>query len=113
MTVAEGRLTIHHQSGLHARPAALFVRTAAGFSSAIRLTNLSRDRERTVDAKSIINVMTLGVEQEHDLLIQADGDDAEAAVAALVGLVESDFVEPSQPQPVDAVPATSPKSTES
>jgi phosphotransferase system HPr (HPr) family protein len=93
MAVAESRVTVQHPTGLHARPAALFVRTAAGFSAAVRVTNLTRDESRRADAKSIINLMTLGVEQGHELLISADGDDADEAVVTLISLVKDDFGE--------------------
>lgn len=89
----EARLTITHPAGLHARPAALFVRTAATFKSAVRLTNLTRNPERDADAKSILSLMTLGVEHNHEVLIRADGEDEEATIAALRDLIEDDFHE--------------------
>ncbi len=89
----EARLTITHPAGLHARPAALFVRTAAAFDAAVRLTNLTRDAERDADAKSIISLMTLGVEHDHDVLVRADGPDEDAAIDALRSLVERNFDE--------------------
>jgi phosphotransferase system HPr (HPr) family protein len=49
-------LTIRHEVGLHARPAALFVKTAKQFDSDIRVTC----RDRKANAKSILNVLTLG-----------------------------------------------------
>ncbi|MDI3341014.1 MAG: HPr family phosphocarrier protein [Sphaerobacter sp.] len=91
--MTEARLTITHPLGLHARPAALFVRTAAGFQSTVRLRNLTRDPEREADAKSILSLMTLGVEHGHEILIRADGPDEEAAIAALRQLVETNFGE--------------------
>ena len=89
----EARLTITHPAGLHARPAALFVRTAASFKSAVRLTNLTRNPERDADAKSILSLMTLGIEHDRQVLIRAEGEDEEAAIAALRDLVESNFHE--------------------
>ncbi len=89
----EARLTITHPAGLHARPAALFVRTAASFKSAVRLTNLTRNPKRDADAKSILSLMTLGIEHDHEVLIRAEGEDEEAAIAALRDLVESNFHE--------------------
>lgn len=89
----EARLTITHPAGLHARPAALFVRTAASFKSAVRLTNLTRNPKRDADAKSILSLMTLGIEHNHEVLIRAEGEDEEAASAALRDLVESNFHE--------------------
>ena len=89
----EARLTITHPAGLHARPAALFVRTAASFDSAVRLTNLTRNPDREADAKSILGLMTLGVEHDHDILVRADGPDEDTAIDALRSLVERDFDE--------------------
>lgn len=91
--MTEARLTIDRPSGLHARPAALFVRTAARFQASIRARNLSRDPEREADVKSILSLMTLGVEQGHEMLVRADGPDEEAAIAALRDLVENNFEE--------------------
>jgi phosphotransferase system HPr (HPr) family protein len=86
-------LSIDHPAGLHLRPAALFVRTANRFSSQITLTNLSRDGSPEIDAKSMLGLMQAAVSQGHQVRVQADGADAAEAVAALAGLVESNFVE--------------------
>ncbi len=91
--MVEARLTIHHPAGLHARPAALFVRTAASFDSTVRLTNLTRDPDRDADAKSILSLMTLGVEHEHEILVRAEGPDAQQAIDAIRELVEHNFDE--------------------
>jgi len=91
--MTEARVTITYSAGLHARPAALFVRKAASFQSSIRLRNLSRDAAREVDAKSILSVMTLGVEQGHEISITAEGSDETAAIDALRALIEGSFGE--------------------
>jgi phosphotransferase system HPr (HPr) family protein len=82
------RLTIRNPSGLHARPAALFVRSAGSFSSSIRVTNKTRGTG-PADAKSILAVLGLGVSHGHEIELDADGDDANAALTALRGLVET------------------------
>ena len=82
------RLTIMNPSGLHARPAALFVRTAGSFGAQIRLSNTSRGTGPS-DAKSILAVLALGVSSGHEIELTADGDDADAAINALRELVES------------------------
>jgi phosphotransferase system HPr (HPr) family protein len=92
MSQAEASLIVQHPVGLHARPAALFVQTAARFKAAVRVANRTRGT-KLVDAKSILGVLTLGVSQGHEIQITADGDDAEAAVAAMAELVESNFGE--------------------
>lgn len=85
-------LRIEHGVGLHARPAALFVETASGFTSLITIENLSSG-SAPVNAKSILSVLTSGVEHGHRIRISADGEDAEAALQALSALVESNFGE--------------------
>lgn len=86
-------LTVHNRSGLHARPAATFVRAAAGFRSSITIRNASRNGT-VVDAKSILGVLGLGVSPGHRILVTVDGDDEDAAIAALTELVESGIGEP-------------------
>ena len=88
------RLTVTNPSGLHARPAALFVRTAGSFGSQIRLTNTSRGAGPS-DAKSILAVLGLGVSSGHEIELVAEGDDAQAALDALRELVESGIGEPA------------------
>ncbi len=80
-------LVIRNPSGLHARPAALFVKTAAAFASDLTITNLSRDPARSVNPKSLLALLTLGVSSGHEVRISADGTDADAAIAALEQLV--------------------------
>jgi phosphocarrier protein HPr len=86
----EKHVVVTHMVGLHARPASLFVQTANKFSAAIKVQNLTA-KCGPVDAKSIILVLTLGVMQNHELLIQADGPDAENAIQALCQLVQDNF----------------------
>ncbi len=83
---------VSHPAGLHARPASLFVQTASKFNSDIEVKNLTDDSD-VANAKSILTVLTLGVMQDHEIEIAAEGDDAEEAVAALKALVESNFGE--------------------
>jgi len=88
----ETTIQVKHKVGLHARPAALFVQTAAKFSSLIKVRNLTTNGN-FVDAKSIIMVLTLGVMSGHEVVIQADGADAGTAIEALRLLVEGNFGE--------------------
>jgi len=80
-------LTVRHEAGLHARPAALFIQTAAQFESDIKVSYGGRE----VNAKSILSVLTLGANQGAVVTIQAEGGDADAALVALQALVESNF----------------------
>jgi phosphotransferase system HPr (HPr) family protein len=90
--VAETHIVIKHKVGLHARPAALFVRTANRYTADVRVQNLTGGGE-PVDAKSIISVLTLGAQQNHELLIEAQGPDAEAAIEGIKSLVATNFGE--------------------
>jgi phosphocarrier protein HPr len=83
-------LTITNKVGLHARPAALFVQTAARFKD----TRIDVVKDGTVrNAKSILNVLGLGVSQGTTIVVRAEGPEAEAALAALSDLVARDFNE--------------------
>lgn len=75
-------LEVRSPSGLHARPAADFVRAASGFSSAIRLENLTLGKP-PVDARSVIGVLTAGVEMGHRIRITAEGFDERRALEVL------------------------------
>ncbi|WP_375478957.1 phosphoenolpyruvate--protein phosphotransferase [uncultured Nostoc sp.] len=88
----EIRLIVSNRLGLHARPAAQFVATAARFQSQILVRNLTRNTE-LVRGDSINQVTTLGVRQGHELLITAIGSDADEALAALQGLFANNFGE--------------------
>ena len=82
-------LTLTNAAGLHARPASLFVQTAARFQASIEV----RCGNRTADAKRILQVLQLGATQGATLEAQATGDDAEEAISALEALVENHFGE--------------------
>jgi phosphotransferase system HPr (HPr) family protein len=90
--MAEATIPVKHKVGLHARPASLFVQTAAKFSSRIKVKNLTANGN-FVDAKSIIMVLTLGVMKDHQVVIQTEGADAQAALEALKALIENNFGE--------------------
>ena len=78
-----------NSAGLHARPCHAIVTTALDFDCEIRIGTGGQ----RVNAKSIIELMSLGAPLGSMLAIEADGDDAEAALAALVALVASGFGE--------------------
>jgi phosphotransferase system HPr (HPr) family protein len=80
-------LTVDHKVGLHARPAALFAKTAGRFDADVRASYGGRD----VNAKSILQVLTLGAEQGAVIDVRAEGEDADVALEALRELVESNF----------------------
>jgi phosphocarrier protein HPr len=82
-------VAISNKYGLHARPAAEFVKLANRFSSEVWV----RKDEVEVSGKSIMGVMMLAAEFGSTILIRAAGGDSEDAVEALVGLVSSGFGE--------------------
>ena len=81
--------TIVNSQGMHARPAAQVVRTASAFKSAIELEHDGQ----VVNGKSIMGVMTLAAECGATVRVRADGEDADAAVAALLDLIAKGFGE--------------------
>lgn len=85
----EVTLTVHNKVGLHARPAALFVQTAKRFNCDVKVTH----GEREGNAKSILGVLALGVDQRAVITIHAEGENADQALEALEALVENNFGE--------------------
>lgn len=90
-------LDLRNPSGLHARPAAVFVRAAAGFRSDIRVTNLSTGSSPAT-AKSLIAILGLGVLRDHRIRLTITGEDEDAAAAALGELVAAGLGEPVEPE---------------
>ena len=83
----ERKVTLGSKSGLHARPAAIFVQNAKGFQSQITLTK----NDKTANGKSILSVLTLGAEQGDQVVLKVSGEDAEVATDKLVSLLEGDL----------------------
>jgi phosphotransferase system HPr (HPr) family protein len=84
---------IRNPSGLHARPAVLFVRQATTFKSSVTLQNLATGKP-PVNAKSLIAVLTAGVLTGTTVRIAADGEDETQAVAHLKAAIEGGLGEP-------------------
>ncbi len=89
MAVVEREARIVNPLGMHARPAAEFVKVANRFKSKV---DVKRDA-LNVNGKSIMGVMMLAAEQGSSLLIRVEGADAEEAMAALCALVAAGFHE--------------------
>ena len=104
MTGASHRATVRivNRLGLHARPAAHFVRLATRFAADIYV---SRDSVE-VNGKSIMGVMMLAAEQGAQIEIRAEGEDAPRAVVELVALVERGFDEDDEGRPVRGAEGT-------
>ncbi len=81
--------TVTNQVGLHARPATFFIQKANEYKSSVWV---EKD-ERRVNAKSLLGVLSLGIVKGTVINLIADGPDEEAAVDALVELINSDFSE--------------------
>ena len=82
-------VVVPNKQGMHARPAEMFVRRAQQFQSKIEIVH---DGYR-VEAKSIMNLLTLGAAQGTELVIEAEGSDAQEAVDALAEVFEKGFLE--------------------
>lgn len=85
-------LTIQHSSGLHARPAAQFVKMAASFPCSLTVRNITSNK-LAANAKSVLSVLTQGVNKGHEVELVAEGERAEEALAAIKELIESNFGE--------------------
>jgi phosphotransferase system HPr (HPr) family protein len=83
-------IVVHNKVGLHARPAALFVQAAMAHQSNITVMN----GEKSGNAKSILGILSLGVQQDDKITINADGLDETEALTALTKLIEDNFGEP-------------------
>jgi phosphocarrier protein HPr len=81
--MAEEKTTVGPEEGLHARPAAEFVKKAKQFGAEITVIK----GEKQANAKSPMKIMTLGAKRGDHIVIRAEGDDAEEAVEALVDLI--------------------------
>ena len=87
--MTEATMTIENKTGIHARPASIFVQTATKFKSKIQL----QAKGKTIDAKSILMIMSMGLVKGTEVTIIADGPDEAEAVKALKDLIESKFGE--------------------
>ncbi|TVR40492.1 MAG: HPr family phosphocarrier protein [Planctomycetota bacterium] len=85
----ERSVTISNKMGLHARPSTAIAGAAGNFSSQVWLEK----EGLSVDAKSVLELLMLAAECGSTVTISAEGDDAEAAVDAIVSLIESRFGE--------------------
>ncbi|MBC8333460.1 MAG: phosphoenolpyruvate--protein phosphotransferase [Anaerolineae bacterium] len=119
-------IVIQNPTGLHARPAKVFVNIAKGFQADIRLFH----GEKKANAKSLISLLTLGVESGSTIRIEVNGEDEDAALAALAQAVESglgeeeliervaagaelapEAIAPEKPEPPQTEPAALPANT--
>lgn len=90
----ECKVAIAAQVGLHARPAARFVKAAGGCGCDVRI---GRPEEQDVDAKSILAVLSLGVGCGEEVVVSTEGSAATAALDMLVGILRRGDDEPATP----------------
>ena len=94
--MVEREAVVVPEAGLHARPAALFVQAATAAGLPVRI---SKQGGKAVDARSIIGVLSLGAKNGDKVVLEADGDGADAALDGLVELLVQDLDDPA---PADA-----------
>ena len=82
-------VVIKNPQGLHARPAAMFVQIASKYNANVAL----QKGEERVNGKSIMGILTLGIEQNSKVVLEADGDDADEVVAELTQLLTKESIE--------------------
>lgn len=86
--MAEVRVTVGSRIGLHARPAAILAKAAAGAGVPVRIGRTSTE---VVDAASVLAVLGLGVKAGEEIVLLADGAGAQAAIDELAALVAKDL----------------------
>lgn len=89
MATIETLVTLLTEDGLHARPAGLLVKVAGQYQSKVELSA----NGMTKNAKSIMSLMSMGLKGGEEILLKADGDDANQAVDAIKKLFENRFQE--------------------
>lgn len=82
-------VVIKNPQGLHARPAAMFVQIASKYNANVAL----QKGEERVNGKSIMGILTLGIEQNSKVVLEADGCDADEVVAELTQLLTKESME--------------------
>ena len=86
--MAEKTVTVASSVGLHARPASLFAQAAAKVGVPVTLTSAAG---KSVNAASILGVLSLGIGHGEEVTLAAEGDGADAAVEELAALLEKDL----------------------
>ncbi len=86
MSRIEEKIKIKNSLGLHARPAAQFVKKALEFNSKI----LIKKDNQILDAKSIMNILSLGLERNSEVSLIVEGLDAQQAIKELKKILESE-----------------------
>lgn len=85
----EQKIIVQNEAGIHARPAALLVKTAAKFGSEITI----EVNDRVINAKSIMNILSAGLKKGDEIRLKVSGSDEQEALQTLVELFEAKFNE--------------------
>ncbi len=88
--MSERQVRIGSKVGLHARPASLFAKAVARASVPVQI---SKDGQPPVNARSLLNLLTLGAAHGDLVTLRADGEDAEATLDELAALLERELDE--------------------
>ena len=83
------KITLKNETGLHARPASELAKLAGSFISTIKL----HVNDKTVDAKSILGIMSAGIKYNTEIEIECDGEDEEKALSEIIKGFENNFGE--------------------
>lgn len=83
----EATLTVEHPEGLHARPASVFVEKAKEFEGRITLEHNGEE----ANAKSMLGVLSLGIDQGAEITIRTQGKSAQDALEALTAMIRNNF----------------------
>lgn len=90
--MSDAQFVVSHPAGLHARPASMFVKTCNSFPCEIKVKNVTTN-SAMVNAKSVLAVLTLGVNTGHEILVSANGEKEDDALVAIKELVDTNFGE--------------------
>ena len=86
--MAEKKVTVASSVGLHARPASLFAQAAAAVGIPVQLTSAAG---KSVNAASILGILSLGIGHGDEVTLSAEGDGADAALDTLAQLLNTDL----------------------
>ncbi|MDD5677021.1 MAG: HPr family phosphocarrier protein [Kiritimatiellae bacterium] len=89
MATVRSNFVVPNAFGLHARPSALFAKTAGRYKACVRVKN----GDRVVDGKSILELLMIGATQGSRLTVVAEGYDADAAMKDIQNLFATAFGE--------------------
>jgi phosphotransferase system HPr (HPr) family protein len=87
LSVFESKVVVLNEEGLHARPAGILAKAASQFSAKIEVIA----NGQTKNAKSIMSLLSLGIKAGQEIVIKAEGEDAQMSVSSIVKLFECRF----------------------